>query len=60
MYSCPIFILSDRNSVPQTAKKAAAAGAAVVAAALDKPRNITFKGATDLVTECVAAVAAPL
>mmetsp|Transcript_31429 Transcript_31429/g.70002 ORF Transcript_31429/g.70002 Transcript_31429/m.70002 type:complete len:160 (+) Transcript_31429:48-527(+) len=33
------------------AKKAAEAGAEVVMGALDKPRNIQFKGATDLVTE---------
>lgn len=35
----------------QVALKAAEAGADVVRAALDKPRTISFKGATDLVTE---------
>ena len=33
------------------AEDAARAGAAVVMEAVDKPRNIQFKGATDLVTD---------
>ena len=33
------------------AERAADAGAAIVADAVDKPRNISFKGATDLVTD---------
>ena len=43
----------------QTAQAAAEAGAAVVQEALDKPRNIQFKGATDLVTECARASRGP-
>lgn len=35
----------------KVAIRAAEAGAAVVSAAVDKPRNIQFKGATDLVTD---------
>ena len=40
------------------AVEAADAGAAVVRAALDLPRNVQYKGEMDLVTECVAPRAA--
>lgn len=51
-YSFPLNPIPSVSTLRQVAKRAAAAGAAVVSDALDKPRNITFKGATDLVTEC--------
>jgi myo-inositol-1(or 4)-monophosphatase len=35
----------------KVAQRAAEAGATIVRDAVDKPRNITFKGATDLVTD---------
>ena len=39
------------EELQQVSQLAARAGAAVVYEALDKPRNVTLKGATDLVTE---------
>mmetsp|Transcript_12429 Transcript_12429/g.25001 ORF Transcript_12429/g.25001 Transcript_12429/m.25001 type:complete len:397 (+) Transcript_12429:3-1193(+) len=39
------------DELQKVAEEAARAGAAVVSSAVDKPRNITLKGATDLVTE---------
>jgi len=41
----------DYKKLEEIATMAAKAGAEVVTAALDKPRNIQFKGTTDLVTE---------
>lgn len=41
----------DYKELRAVAEKAARAGAAVVRDALDSPPNITFKGATDLVTD---------
>jgi hypothetical protein len=49
----------DIAAMMAVAVKAADAGAEVVRAALDLPRNVQYKGALDLVTECVHAHAAP-